>query len=305
MQRSRAADAGYFPRGRSVLRRVQGERVVGMLYGQRALLVGALHPLNYLGTVMHDHGNRLPFQRLTHTGCIFETVFFGTRAQADRAVAYTARVHETVSGRLPEAAGAWPAGSAYSALDPPLMLWTIACMADSALALHEALVRRLSDAERDQLWQEYVRFGELFGMPRREAPRTYAAFRAYWQERLGSDELHLIPHAREFAPQIAFDLPLPAHMRPGYAALAFLMLGTVPETVRRRYGLIWGPAHEAAFRVLARGLRTSRVLVPHGVRRGGNTGLFDLVARTERGDVLRGKPPLGIAITPAGGMLTD
>jgi hypothetical protein len=29
-------DDGYFPRGRSTLRRVQGERAVGLLYGQRA-----------------------------------------------------------------------------------------------------------------------------------------------------------------------------------------------------------------------------------------------------------------------------
>lgn len=30
---------GYFPRGRSMLRRVHGERAVGRLYGQRSLLL--------------------------------------------------------------------------------------------------------------------------------------------------------------------------------------------------------------------------------------------------------------------------
>ena len=35
----------YFPPGRSMARRVHGERSVGLLYGQRALLIGALEPL--------------------------------------------------------------------------------------------------------------------------------------------------------------------------------------------------------------------------------------------------------------------
>ena len=35
-------DSYYFPPGRSMARRVHGERSVGLLYGQRALLIGAL-----------------------------------------------------------------------------------------------------------------------------------------------------------------------------------------------------------------------------------------------------------------------
>src|SRR5690242_322178 len=42
-------DDGYFPRRTSMLRRVHEERAVGLLYGQRALCIGALAPLNYVG----------------------------------------------------------------------------------------------------------------------------------------------------------------------------------------------------------------------------------------------------------------
>ena len=52
---------GYFPRGESVLRRVQGERAVGLLYGQRALLIGALDPRNYIGTARHSRYREQPF----------------------------------------------------------------------------------------------------------------------------------------------------------------------------------------------------------------------------------------------------
>ncbi|TMD07618.1 MAG: DUF2236 domain-containing protein [Chloroflexi bacterium] len=297
---TRSRDDGYFPRDRSVLRRVQEERAVGMLYGQRALLIGALQPLNYLGTVSHDLGNRLPYQRLAHTGKIFETVFFGTRAEADRVLRYSAAVHTGVRGGIPEAAGPWRAGAAYSATDPALMLWTIACMADSALALHEALVRRLSDDEREGLWSDYLRFGELFEMPRAAAPATFAGFREYWRERLGSAELFLVDHARRFAPKVSFELPLPTALQPGYAMLNLLMLGTVPAAVRRRYGLGWSPAHELVFRSLAAALRNGRIALPGGVRRGGNTGLFDLIIRTEREQVRQGRGPLPIILSSPG-----
>ena len=46
------ADSHYFPPGRSIARMVHGERSVGLLYGQRALLIGALEPLTYTGTMM-------------------------------------------------------------------------------------------------------------------------------------------------------------------------------------------------------------------------------------------------------------
>jgi len=55
-------DAHYFPPGRSLARRVHGERSVGLLYGQRALLIGALEPLTYTGTMLStragDHPHR-------------------------------------------------------------------------------------------------------------------------------------------------------------------------------------------------------------------------------------------------------
>jgi uncharacterized protein (DUF2236 family) len=157
---------------------------VGLLYGQRALCIGALAPLNYVGTSEHSGGKLAPFRRLVHTGNAFEKVFFGSRSDADKVLAYVRKLHEQVRGTLPEEAGVFRAGTPYSALDPELMLWTVAVMADSAQCFYELFVRRLSVPERDAFWQDYVRFGELFGMPRDAAPATYDAFRAYYRERL-------------------------------------------------------------------------------------------------------------------------
>ena len=36
---------GHFPTGSSILRHVHSQRAVGLLYGQRALMIGALNPI--------------------------------------------------------------------------------------------------------------------------------------------------------------------------------------------------------------------------------------------------------------------
>ena len=105
---------------------------------------------------------------------MFEEIFFGTKSEADRVLAAVHRMHSTVKGELPEDAGSMPAGTPYSALDPELMLWTIAPAADSAIYFYELFVRELAEAERDEFWADYVRFGELFGMSASVAPALVA-----------------------------------------------------------------------------------------------------------------------------------
>jgi len=186
---------------------------VGLLYGQRALLIGALEPLTYTGTMLSSNAGDHPFTRLARTAKIQETVFLGTKAEADRALAAVHRLHERVKGELPEAAGAHPAGSAYSAFDPELMLWTLAVIADSGRAMYEVMVGALSDGEREALWQDYVRFGELFLLPREAVPSTYREFQAWFDAKLASPQLHATPHALEMAPLVAFRQPVPLPAR--------------------------------------------------------------------------------------------
>src|SRR3954453_18315176 len=174
-------DDYYFPPGRSMAHRVHGERSVGLLYGQRALLIGALEPLTYTGTMQSSHAGDHPFPRLARTAKIQETVFLGTKAEADKALAAVHRLHERVKGELPADAGPHPAGTRYSAFDPELMLWTLAVIADSGRAMYETTVRKLSGPEREALWQDYVRFGELFGLPRSDVPGSHREFSDWWQ----------------------------------------------------------------------------------------------------------------------------
>jgi uncharacterized protein (DUF2236 family) len=280
---SRAADnEHYFPPGRSMARRVHGDRAVGLLYGQRALLIGALEPLTYTGTMLSTRSGDRPFERLARTAKIQETVFLGSRKEADEALAKVRRLHEGIEGSLPDAAGAHPAGTPYSALDPELMLWTLAAIADSGRAMYEALVRRLSDSEREDLWQDYVRFGELFDLPRSEVPGSYREFEAWWDGKLASPDLHATEHALEMAPLVAFRQPVPAAARGNLAVQNHIVKGTLPPRVREIFGIRWNGAHERSFQAIAAAHRRARHFLPRQMRRGRNDVFFDVVTYAER-----------------------
>ena len=278
----------------SVLRRVHAERAVGLLYGQRALAIGAIAPLNFVGTRLHTRAPERPFQRLARTGKMFESIFFGSRGEADSVLAVVHGMHEGVHGTLPEDAGSFAAGTPYSAFDPELMLWTIAVMADSAKVFYELFVGRLDPDDRDSLWRDYVRFGELFGMPPAVAPRSWAEFHEYFDGRLADADVHLTDDARYTGMAIMFEIPVPALNAPAMKVHNAIMLGALPAPVRRLYGLRYTPADALAYRVAVAALRAPRPLAPGFLRRGRNTRFFDQVAGTERDRIARGRPTLAL-----------
>lgn len=281
----------YFPPGRSILRRINEERVVGLLYGGRSIILGALDPLTYTATMVSTRAGDRPFRRLARTAKAHEVVWFGTCEEADAVLAQVRRLHERVRGDLPLAVGSHPAGTHYSAFDPELMLWTMAVIADSGRAMYEALIRPLSDIEREDLWQEYLFFGELFGLPRSVAPETYREFRAWFDEKLAAENLELTDHARQTAPILAFHQPVPAGGRAHLLLTSLKIKGTLPPQVRDAFGFRWTAAHEQAFRIATSSTRAAHRarLVPPPLRRGQNRLIFDL---SISGEDARGGTPL-------------
>jgi uncharacterized protein (DUF2236 family) len=275
-------DVGYFPPGESVLRRVHEERAVGLLYGQRSLLMQATHPVAFTGLLASTDGTPAPFQRLARTATIMETVYFGTRADADRVTQAVQKMHARVKGRTDKPAGRHPAGTPYSANDPEFLLWILACLADSALVLHRIFVDDLTPAECERFWDDYLVVGELFGLRREHAPATYREFRDYMRERIASRDLFVTDEARELGRHVAFELPLPAARRAALPAINLAVTGSLPRRVRELYGIGWSAAHEAAYQALVRSHRLSRPVVPLSLKRGSCARDYDLVARTER-----------------------
>ena len=264
------ADDGYFPAGRSVLRRVMDERIVGLLYGPRALVMGALEPLAFIGTLLHSRASQDAryYDRLVSTAAMFDAVIRGSRDEADRALRRVAGMHRRVRGQLDDDLGPeYPAGTTYDAHDPWLSWFTMAVLCDSAFALHEAYVRPLDAGERDAFHDDWVQFGQLFGMPADAATTDWAGFRDRFDGWLGSDRPHLLPLART-AGLAALQWPLPLPLR-GINDLTYLLVvGTLPRRVRAEFGLRWGAVHGAAHRGLQEWLRSSRRITPRAIATG-------------------------------------
>jgi uncharacterized protein (DUF2236 family) len=148
--------------------------------------------------------------------------------------------------------------------------------------MYETMVRPLSEVEREQLWQDYVRFGELFGLPRSEVPSNHREFSAWWEERLSSPDLQATPHGLAMAPLVAFEQPVPATARGNLVAQNHIIKGTLPPRVREIFGIRWSAAHEAGFLAMTAGHRRARHLFPRKVRRGRNDVFFDVVMKGER-----------------------
>ncbi len=278
---SSSDESGYFPPGKSILRKVHDERIVGAIYGQLSLLKQASNPLAFTGLMQSTSGLDAPFKRLARTAQKMEVVFFGSRAEADRVTAGVRRMHANVQGTIERDAGKFEAGSRFSANDSDLALWILACLADSSLAVYKNFVGPLSHQELRQFWQEYKLVGELFALAPEAMPDTYDDFRAYMRGKLDGDDLFVTDEARELGRQVAFALPLPPHFLPALPAVNLAVLGLLPQSLRQMYRLQWSPLHNAAFQSMALASRLSHPFVLPALRRGPSGDEYGQVARTE------------------------
>src|SRR3954464_2685487 len=225
----------------SMIRRVQRESVVA-LSGPRTLLMQAAHPVAFTGFFAHTGALDEPYERLQRTVRVLGLIGFGDKAEAQKATARVRAIHRRIHGELPEAAGRFPAGTPYSATDPDLLLWILACMADSALVVYQRYVRSLSRAERDAFWQDYKVIGREFGLRDADMPAEIEDFERYMAEMVEGDALFVPPRARELALGIVRRPPVPLHARPMLEVANFVTVGLLPARVRRVYGFLGGPA---------------------------------------------------------------
>ncbi len=246
------------------------ERIVGLLYGQRALVVGALEPLAFTGTLLHSRAaqDARYYDRLVSTATMFDRVIRGSRAEADRALRRVAGMHRRVQGRLDgDLSPTYPAGTTYHAHDPWLSWFTMAVLCDSAWALYEAYVGPLDPDELEAFHADWNRFGALFGMPDEAAAPDWNEFRDRLDGWLASDRPHLLPLART-AGLSALQWPLPLALR-GINDLGYLLVvATLDPRVRQEFGLPWTIGHRAAHRGLREALRGGRRLLPRGLATG-------------------------------------
>lgn len=249
---------GYFEDD-SLIRRVNRELVVAFS-GARALLMQASHPVMFEGFFVKSEAKEAAHARLARTATIMNTIYFGRRDDADEMTERVRAVHTRINGVLEEPAGKYPAGTPYAADDPQFLLWTLAALVDSADRFYRLYVEELTRDERDALWGDYRLVGKLFGLQEDEMPATIEGFDAYMTEMVEGDQLYVTESARDESLAIVLNPPAPVYMRGLVEAVNFIIIGSLPEKIRRGYGLSWDPLRET-MRV-GGAAYTKRVLLP-------------------------------------------
>jgi len=248
----------------SVTWRVMHEPLL-ILGGGRALLMQAANPLVAQGAIDFSAYADDPFGRLMRTIRWVTMVTYGTRAEAEAASALVDRMHTHVSGTLPlpHATTVQRAGTGYTALDGELLRWVHASFVDTMLTTHDALVGRLTTADRDRFVREWDAVADLMRVPPRLLWKTHRALRTYVDRQVARGVA--VPGAgSRLVSQTVLRPPLPSlWLRPGWEVVAFTTVGLLPAAVRRGYGITWTPAHSAAHAALCLTLRRARPLLPH------------------------------------------
>jgi uncharacterized protein (DUF2236 family) len=225
---------GYFDDD-SMLRRVHRERALA-LSGPRALLMQAAHPLAVSGLLAHTTALEEPYERLARTARVLSTIGFGSKRDADRAAARVRAMHRRVRGRLRQPVGRYPAGTAYRADDPELLMWVLFTLVDSAIVVYRTYVGGLGRDDQAALWRDYRVMGRLFGLRERDMPDGIDELDAYRRSMLEGDDLFVSDWAREHARRIVLQPPVPWAARPLVETVNFITIALLPDPIRSRYG---------------------------------------------------------------------
>ena len=242
------------------------EPLVPLLGGGPAVLLQVAHPLVAAGIVRHSDYEHDLWKRFLRTMEALYMIVFGSRREGDRAGEIVRAVHAAVCGRTDEPLGPFPAGTAYAAFQPELMLWVHATLVETSLGIFNRFARALTASEQEAYYREMGVVARVLGVPPDVIPRKLADFREYVAAQLGGPEILVTAPARDVAGAI-LRAPLPVPMRAAVPAHRLATAAFLPARLRGEYGLRWSPAHAAALELSARPLRLAAMALLRAAER--------------------------------------
>lgn len=235
----------------SVARRLNRELFL-LLGGTAALLMQVAHPLVAAGVEQHSDFRRDPIGRLRRTLNTTLAVVFAEPGGAHAALRRIDRRHGPVRGAAAD-------GRAYEARDPALLLWVQATLVLTSLRLYEAIVGRLTPADREAYWQETRPIAVALGIPLAVQPVTIADLERY-------ERLMLASAARPDATsaRVARDVLRPFGWIPDplYWPTDAIAAALVPPPLRAPFGLRYRMTEQLFFAVVIATVRLMRAVLP-------------------------------------------
>lgn len=208
--------------------------------GLRALLVQLLHPAAMAGVADHSAYQEDPLGRLERTSAWVTVSTFGATSEALAVARRVRGVHRPVRGTT-------PAGRAYDASDPRLLVWVSIALTSSFLEADRIWAPwPQSPADRDRFVEEQSRLAALLD-PRVDLDGIVEDADALEDLRRGRlalpliDEGHLPTTTRQLDEVVAdFDGELDVNEQ-GRVALSFLRQPPLPDAARLGYrSMFWG-----------------------------------------------------------------
>jgi uncharacterized protein (DUF2236 family) len=246
-----------------VAQRLNAERLV-LLGWTRAILLQLAHPLIAAGVYDHSSFRATPWaaaSRLHSTVRAMLALSFGTDAEREHALHGIRTIHTRVNGQLRETVGLFPAGSAYSAEDPALVLWVHLTLLESIPQTYELFVGPVSAQERDSYCAESAWVATALGARPADVPVTWAHAADQLSRMYASGVLAVGSQARELS--IAVLAPRVTRMFPPVASWNRLVaIGLLPQEIRRQYGLGWSDVDQRRFDRSVSRLRRLRRSLP-------------------------------------------
>jgi len=242
--------------------------IILLLAWSPAILLQLAHPLVARGVADHSSFSRERWgrtRRLRRTLDAMLGLCFGPEGQALAVAARINAIHDRVHGRLPEAAGLFPAGTPYSAHDPALLAWVHATLLVMNLRVYELFVAPVRAEDKDGYCADASAIEGHLGIPEGRLPRTFGELQRYVDDTLASGEIVVTDVARTLARMIVYpDAPWVAE--PAVGLMRAITLGLLPPLIRDGYGFAWRSRDEAALRLSAGIVRRLLPLTPACVR---------------------------------------
>ena len=198
-----------------------------MVGGVAALLWQMLHPSALAGVWDHSNFRRNMHGRLRNTARFIAVTTYGARDDAEAAIARVRRIHDHVSGTLPD-------GTPYDANDPRLLAFVHLAGSAMFLAGYQRFSGKpLSSAECDTYWQEVAVIGEKLGAdPLPMSEREAALLARDFQPELRPDE-----RSRTVRDIILHAPPQRLRLFPLQRLLMRAAVDLLPREVRQLHGL--------------------------------------------------------------------
>ncbi len=219
------SDNALFERD-SPIRLVHADIISMMVGGVRGLLLQMLHPHALQGVLDHSDFRSDMHGRLRRTARFIAVTTFGEASEAEKTIARVNRIHQRVTGTLPD-------GTAYSATNPQTLAWVHLAEATSFLEGYLRYVRpAMPYAEQDEYFRQFAVIARKLGAY--PVPETRAEAERMLREM--RPQLHSSPAAKEIA-------RLVLSQRPGGPPIAVQkLLGTaavdlLPPYARTMLGL--------------------------------------------------------------------